>query len=770
MKSQNAILPSGDPRWHWPLPLEPYDRTADLKLCEQETLERLFTCSDKVLLIRKNSQTDRALDRLLCPINDALAYLKVHETSLCRARRLLLLEIQRRRKTFWAWTIEEWCEIITPTRAAFAQRYVGDEAHDGRSQLVALAYLLCPDLPVARLLAGIQCYALARNVFGENVLRQEIERVKTILQSWGYRQQYQLDLLSTLSYLFLFNRSPLLGDLSTEVLEKAASTCPLRGNTQHAWYKLSRALAGLGLINKALPSSNTISCKVSTEAGLDQAWLGWAKRWLQTSPLQLRTRRGRYYQILKVGRWLSATHPEITSPAQWSSELAAEFVAAVQQMKVGEWISPGYEGFLADQHLGQPLVPTVRVGLISAMQGFLFDCQEWGWIPPTLNVARALKAPRSLRILVGPNPRVVDRQLWAKLIWAAMNLEREDLPLPGSNNEEPAYPLELVRALAMVWCFSALRGDEIRRLRMGCIRWQDPQVTTSPAGTSLPADAICLLDVPVNKTSSAYTKPVHPLVGKRIGEWERVRPSDQPSTLDPKTGEAVKFLFCYRGKPISSDYINGALIPLLCRKAGIPVEDSRGKITGHRARATMASMLYNAREPLSIFELKEYLGHKNLNSTQHYLKIDPTKLASQVARAGYFEQNMATIEVLLDQEAVRSGRASRGEVWKYYDLGHGYCTHDFWAECKHRMACARCPFYRPKNALKDQLVEGQANLVRMLEFVKLTEEEKQLVEEGIGLHQTLIEQLQNVPTPAGVTPRELATQEGKFKLIPLESG
>ncbi len=85
--------------------------------------------------------------------------------------------------------------------------------------------------------------------------------------------------------------------------------------------------------------------------------------------------------------------------------------------------------------------------------------------------------------------------------------------------------------------------------------------------------------------------------------------------------------------------------------------------------------------------------------------------------------------------------AARGEVWKYYDLGHGFCTNDFWAHCNHRMACARCPFYRPKNATMDQLIEGKANLVRMLEFVKLTEDEQLLVTEGIALHQELIEKL-----------------------------
>ena len=86
------------------------------------------------------------------------------------------------------------------------------------------------------------------------------------------------------------------------------------------------------------------------------------------------------------------------------------------------------------------------------------------------------------------------------------------------------------------------------------------------------------------------------------------------------------------------------------------------------------------------------------------------------------------------------------------------------------MACARCPFYRPKESLKDQLLEGQANLLHMLEFVKLTEEEKLLVTEGVELHQALIEQLVDVPTPTGLTPREMESLPvGETAIIPLKA-
>ncbi len=117
-----------------------------------------------------------------------------------------------------------------------------------------------------------------------------------------------------------------------------------------------------------------------------------------------------------------------------------------------------------------------------------------------------------------------------------------------------------------------------------------------------------------------------------------------------------------------------------------------------------------------------------------------------------------------------SGAASRGECWKYYDLGHGWCTNPFWASCAHRMACAKCPYYRPKNALAEQLIEGKANLVRMLEFVQLTEDEKLLVTEGIELHQELIEKLADVPTPAGPTPHELENNRSpETKVISLQT-
>src|SRR5439155_18297990 len=92
---------------------------------------------------------------------------------------------------------------------------------------------------------------------------------------------------------------------------------------------------------------------------------------------------------------------------------------------------------------------------------------------------------------------------------------------------------------------------------------------------------------------------IQALVGDAVNAWERERP-EQPNLLDRKTGESVAMLFCFRGQPIPTEYFNRALIPLLCGKAGMPLEDARGRITSHRARATIATQLFNAKEPMTL--------------------------------------------------------------------------------------------------------------------------------------------------------------------------
>jgi hypothetical protein len=227
--------------------------------------------------------------------------------------------------------------------------------------------------------------------------------------------------------------------------------------------------------------------------------------------------------------------------------------------------------------------------------------------------------------------------------------------------------------------------------------------------------------------------------------------------LDRKTGDHVDFLFAFRARHVAKHYINNAIIPMLCRKAGVPAADVRGSITSHRARSTIASQLYNAKEPMTLFELQAWLGHRELSSTQHYAKITPNTLTRAYQDAGYFERNIRTIEVLIDREAVASGAATTGEPWQYYDLGHGFCSYTFFEQCPHRMACAKCDFYTPKDSSKALLLEARDNLQRMLAAVPLTDDERAAVDDGHTALDQLLQRLADTPTPAGPTPREIST-------------
>ncbi|PLH39100.1 integrase [Klebsiella pneumoniae] len=403
-------------------------------------------------------------------------------------------------------------------------------------------------------------------------------------------------------------------------------------------------------------------------------------------------------------------------------------------MKVGEWANPG--GMYRDRR-GMLMKPSARAGMLRHVRTLFHDLQEWGWIPVKFSPERVLKTPRSLSSQIGPDPRIVRDDLWCKLIHAGQNLQETDLP--NCIGYPYFYPLEMVRALSVLWLFGGLRRDEILRMRCGCIRWQTPEEEKNTS-------RICLIDVPVSKTYAAFTKPVDPIVGEYIERWEQVR-SAQSLQEDPKTGENVHFLFMHRGKRVHGSYINNSLVPLLCKKAGIPEQDARGRITSHRARATIASQLYNAREPLDIFELQKWLGHASPESTRHYVDITPTRLAGSLGKAGYFERNRRMVSVLIDQNVIAAGQAAAGRPWRYYDLGHGFCSYDFFEQCPHRMACAKCSFYLPKTSSEVQYLESRNNLIRMMQEIPLTEDEQAAVEDGIEAVENLVIKLKNIAPP-----------------------
>lgn len=210
---------------------------------------------------------------------------------------------------------------------------------------------------------------------------------------------------------------------------------------------------------------------------------------------------------------------------------------------------------------------------------------------------------------------------------------------------------------------------------------------------------------------------------KYVDIWLSERPQEQAALTDERTGEKVRYLFQNRGKPVGRNIINLTVIPLLCARAGMPVEDSRGPITSHRGRASAVTALASVPQGMSLYELMQWSGHSSPQSTMHYIRIRPTQLAASFVKA---DRVSHMISVLIDHDpeaACLTGPAT------YYDLGDSYCMNPFWSSCQHRMACIGCDFNLLKQSARGLVLESKASVRRYLEEVPLTPDERAIVEQ-----------------------------------------
>jgi len=719
-----------------------------LTAAERVALEAMTSLEPNSGVYRRARQT---LRRVLQPLTQASQALGLGPSARRCVQRVVLRGVLTNGSAYGAWDTATWLTVST------AAGYF-------RSNVLGVAHWLGALSGQEVIAAGVQATYLARRLFGQTVLEHEIDRVRTHLRLVGYAHS-SIDLASLsngLAVLFVQVGRAELEALTIERIEAAYRSAPGSSDRRKVYYRLAHALHGMGLLPRAINHRTDPNAAL---VGVDPVWANWCARWRATATVAPRTSTAVYYAALKTGRWLAREHPDVRTPDDWTRDLAIAYVAMVKDARVGDLAGPGAH---VDRRRGVPLSPKTKAGLLDSMCAFFRDLHEWGWCAHHFDPRRTLATPRAISALIGPKPRVLADDVWAKLLWAGLQLDEADLHTarPRFGNTWRVYPLALVKAAAICWLFAGLRSDELVRLRVGCIRWQPADGGPAAATNHVPGDgATCLLDVPTHKTGSSYTKPVDPLLGEAIGVWEEQRPP-QPLLIDRKTGERVPSLFCLRGRALPTQYLNQTLIPLLCHKAGVPLQDARGRITSHRARATIASQLYNAKEPMTLFELQAWLGHRSPHSTQYYARIAPTTLAQAYRDANYFARNIRTIEVLIDRDAVESGSAARGAAWQYFDLGHGYCTYRFFEQCPHRMACARCDFYLPKDSSKAQLLEANDNLQRMLAKIPLTDDERAAVQDDTAAVERLLQRLTDVPTPAGPTPRQLR-QTGNF--IPLTS-
>jgi hypothetical protein len=284
----------------------------------------------------------------------------------------MLVEMHKRSRAYWGWTQEEWMEILCPSSIEFHDRYRHTNRHT-RHMLAAALYLLSL-FDDFRSLGIIDRTALACRIFGRFRVQNAIQRVVNLIRSWGYGRYEANDIQWAVCTVLLANKSPRLEDLSLEILdlERKAATVRYR---RASIIVLSRVLTSLGILSHPLAKVCDRSARGDPRNGVSPTWISWVERWCKTTTLQSSSRRTAPLYLFKAGRWLTKVHPDCVSPECWTRELAAEWVALVCRMKVGEW--PQVDSKFQSRR-GSLLSARGRAHHLSSLSIFFRDLQEWG--------------------------------------------------------------------------------------------------------------------------------------------------------------------------------------------------------------------------------------------------------------------------------------------------------------------------------------------------------------------------------------------------------
>jgi hypothetical protein len=147
----------------------------------------------------------------------------------------------------------------------------------------------------------------------------------------------------------------------------------------------------------------------------------------------------------------------------------------------------------------------------------------------------------------------------------------EDGHARGVRLVDGSFERAMYRAASLIWVTAARRSDEIRRLSVGCVRREWVDEMRDEQGNQIEhAEELCYLRVPTNKMKGEFYVPIPSYVADAIEVWESVRPPKQEMLEDRKTHKPTKYLFQYRNELMGQKFLNGAVIPLLCKQHHSP--------------------------------------------------------------------------------------------------------------------------------------------------------------------------------------------------------
>jgi integrase len=764
--------------WRMPVVPEQYDRQP---LTEQERWAIAQVTSQAAPRSRARRSARGLLSRLATPIADVCRLRNRTQREITELSRVLWQEMARRGTSFWEWTPEEWINFLCPTVTLFNTTHSPDHSYHYRPSLLDLAYLLGGVSDLRAVGMNKEISAAARVYFGAELMEEQCQKVVEQLvgdQGLGYKAGVaaQRKFQQYLSVLFTLQRSPYLEEITEELLADASvGSQPLRWSRN----KVTVALQRMGFLSCS-PNVPLVLFKRFDPSGMAPEWYDWCRGWYERAVDLSQSQRDSYLgRLLVIGRWLAYPSPETREPSQWTEDLAWRFRTDLCTWTQGQYAGPLGRHILHNQgDLGKPLGPKSMASYLIALRRFLVDVTRRphaiGEEPARrirLDFAphEVLTTPDHIKKMLDlAEPRDIDLRVWARLVIAAATLSESDLPRTGK-----IYPLSLYRAMALIWVTSARRPNEIVRLRLDCVRTdvemdalgENEQAreyltilahsqSQFPSETSAATTVLHYLHIPSGKTRGPFFIWIPEYVVRAIEAWKRERPQGQGKLLDRKDREEVDFLFCYRNALVSRFFLNNALIPLLCAKAGVDREDAKGRITGHRGRSTRLTLLRS--RGVSLDDLAEYAGHANTQTIRRYARQNPLQLHRIIRDA---DDVSRIIEGVVDLEAAAQGIAALCWFVGYDADGEPmYCANQAYHTCPHRLDCVHCGMFIGGEKAR-LLHEGTATLP-VTSKVPMTPLEKCVMNNDQAGAESCRAALQQLSAPEAPDPTLIVNPEG----------
>ncbi len=749
--------------WHIPILPESYDRNP---LTEEERWA-IAHCADRNPMSTRSKESDATrtiLSRLDLPIADAY-HLRHHGRSVKRipaVQRIMHREMHRYGKIFWSWSSEEWMETLCSTPAQFRAKH--GEMECCHMTVMDAAYLLggVTDLRQAGLWINIT--ETARAYFGKELIAQQCQKVIDTLMGKGYKDgQTSLERLRRcLSMLFVLNRSPYLEDITDELIVDIAAENRVMRQTCR---KITASLQHLNALPLPPREVLFVPCHLDS-TGMANEWYAWCQAWYeQAVDLTPHIRRDYALRLLSIGRWLFQYAPEVHTPEQWTEDLALRFRSDLCTWTKGQYGNDKGRHILERKgELGKVFGPTGILSYLVPLRRYFTDLTKR---PHAVTGAPARKIQLDFSpqdVLATPNHikkavdvaslRDINLRTWAKLAIAAATLSQSDLPSGAQ------YPLSFYRALGLLWVTSARRPNEIARLRLDCLRadWtpdmldEDDHLVERLVVRNINSFStqgevqenllkLHYLHIPSGKNRGPFWIWVPDYVAEAINAWKRERPHNQRKLLDRKDREEVDYLFCYRDARVGNTFINYSLIPSLCAKAGVDIEDAKGRITGHRGRSSRLTLLRS--RGVSLDDLAEYAGHTDTKTIRRYARQDPILLHHIVRDA---DDVSRIVEGIVDVQAAAQGLpALRWFIGYDADGEPMYCGNQLYVTCPHRLHCERCGMFI--GGEKAQLLHEGTNTLPITSKVPMTPIERCAVNSDREGEEACRAALQHVPAP-----------------------